>query len=95
MILTVLLVRFLRKSGKQVRYAAVVLAMLLLLSCLAAKFNTEFTQLIDAITGYYNLEAIGFFTFFAILEFCGALVGIGIGMLLSIKTGSKHDSVEL
>lgn len=95
MIWTAMLVLFLRKRGKQVLYAAVVLAAAILLSCLVLKFNTEFTQSIDAITGYYNLEAIGFFTFFAILEFCGALVGIGIGTLFSNQIASKNDSRNL
>lgn len=95
MICTVILVCFLKKRGKEIRYAAVVLVMLLFLSCLAARFNTEVTQLIDTMTGYYNLETVGFLTFFAILECCGALVGIGIGTLFSNQIASKNDSRNL
>ena len=87
---TAALVRFLRIRGKHVWPASTALTVLLVLFGLACKFHTEFTKLTHLVTGHYNLEASFFFALFVLLICGGALVGIGIGTLLS--TMSKKAS---
>lgn len=83
LICTALLVNFLKSRDKRVWPATAVLSVFLLLFGTAHRFNVEFTKLIDLVTGYYNLETIGFYTFFALLICGGSLVGIVVGVLLA------------
>ena len=89
LICTTVLVHFLKRRSKRVWPAATTLTILLVLFGLANKFNTEFTRLINLVTGYYNLEATFFFTLFVLLMCGGALVGIGVGALLGHSNGNK------
>ena len=80
---TAILVRFLKKRGKRVWPAAVVLAVVVTLLGLAGKYLSEFTRFVKLVSGHYNAEANGFFLLMMLLMFGGALAGIGVGALLA------------
>ena len=86
------LVRFLRMRGKHVWPASIALTVLLILLGLAAKYIWEFTKFIKPLTGHSNTEAIGFYLLFLILLCSGALLGIGVGALISVRKGSKAEN---
>lgn len=87
------LVRFLRMRGKHVWPASIVLTVLLVLLGLAAKYLWEFTKFIKPLTGHSNAEAIGFYLLFLILLCSGALLGIGVGVLLSKRPASMAAGI--
>ena len=80
---TAILVRFLKRRGKHIWPAAVVLAVVVTLLGLAGKYLSEFTRFVKLVSGHYNAEANGFFLLMMLLMFGGALAGIGVGALLA------------
>ena len=86
---TAILVRFLKKRDKRIWPAATILAVAMALLGLAGKYLSVFTRFVKLVTGHYNAEANGFFLLMMLLMFGGALVGIGIGALISAIKGSK------
>lgn len=73
---------FLKKRDKHIRLCTVTLAVfdiLLIALCMNLTFAAT---LCGKITGYYNLEAIGFFLFYAILFCTGLLSGFGFGFFV-------------
>jgi len=80
---TAILVRFLKRRGKHIWPAAVVLAVVVTLIGLAGKYLSEFTRFVKLVSGHYNAEANGFFLLMMLLMFGGALAGIGVGALLA------------
>lgn len=84
-----ILVRFLKSRGKRIWPAAVVLSAVMALLGLAGKYLSEFTRLVNKVTGHYNAEANGFFLLMMLLMFGGALAGIGAGSLIA----SRHNAL--
>ena len=84
-----ILVRFLKSRGKRIWPAATVLAVVMVLLGLAAKYLSEFTRFVNLVTGHYNAEANGFFLLMMLLMFGGALAGIGAGSLIA----SRHNAL--
>ena len=84
-----ILVRFLKSRGKRIWSAAVVLSAVMALLGLAGKYLSEFTRLVNKVTGHYNAEANGFFLLMMLLMFSGALAGIGAGSLIA----SRHNAL--
>ena len=76
------LVCFLKKRGKRIWPATVVLTLAIALFGLAGKYLAEFTRLVNRVTGYYNAEANGFFLLMTLLMCGGALLGFGAGSFL-------------
>ena len=87
-----ILVRFLKSRGKRIWPAAVVLSAVMALLGLAGKYLSEFTRLVNKVTGHYNAEANGFFLLMMLLMFGGALAGIGVGVLISRLNGTNKST---
>lgn len=88
---TAILVRFLKRRGKHIWPAAVVLAVVVTLLGLAGKYLSEFTRFVKLVSGHYNAEANGFFLLMMLLMFGGALAGIGVGALLARLPGKSKE----
>lgn len=70
---------FLHKKGFRLFAYTAILVFLDILHIILACNSVAATNLVDKLTGYYNLEATAFYLLFAILFLTGFSVGSGVG----------------
>ena len=75
-------VGFLQKAGFRLLVYAAILAFLTLLHLILACNSVAAANLLNRLTGYYNMETVVFYLLYANLFFIGFSVGSGLGSLM-------------
>ena len=71
-----------KNRGKQLRVCIATLGVVVILLLMLYVNNTATTSVLSKFTGHYNLEATGFFLYYAMLSCTGLLFGMVAGYLI-------------